>query len=303
MIIYFRGKIVTGIPLYYFGSRITTPFRRFITYVYAINLKIAKKKFIKKDIEAIYIEKDRYIIRLLDGRKYYWDPTDRHSLLGLANTGEEWEKEDTNFLRNLIKEGDNVIDVGASYGFHSVLFARLIGPSGIVYSFEPSYVVFQELLQNLNLNDIKNCKVEQSALGNTSGHANLYFYKDLGSGASSFKKRWIGKPQVERCKLMTLDEHVHSKKMKNIKFIKCDVEGAELDVFKGSLSLLKRDKPTVMFEVAGAYKHFGYTSLDIYSFFEDLGYRICYVSNNKLHKMTKDSIRDYFGNCFAVMKP
>jgi hypothetical protein len=41
------------------------------------------------------------------------------------------------FLQCLVKEGDNVIEVGANIGAHTISLARSVGPRGRVFAFEP----------------------------------------------------------------------------------------------------------------------------------------------------------------------
>ena len=46
--------------------------------------------------------------------------------------------------RNLIKQTDNIIDVGANVGFFTTLFAEL-APQGTVFAFEPEPDCYREL--------------------------------------------------------------------------------------------------------------------------------------------------------------
>ena len=41
-------------------------------------------------------------------------------------------------LADVLQEGDVFFDVGANAGFYAVIGARLVGPEGIVYAFEPT---------------------------------------------------------------------------------------------------------------------------------------------------------------------
>src|SRR5262249_4949181 len=55
------------------------------------------------------------------------DSIDRH----------EYELNDAEFMRCIVRPGDTVIDVGAHVGLHTALLAHLVGPSGEVLALEP----------------------------------------------------------------------------------------------------------------------------------------------------------------------
>lgn len=58
-----------------------------------------------------------------------------------------------------------------------------------------------------------------------------------------------------------------------VDFVKCDVEGFELDVFEGGRQVLERDRPVVMCELEDRHAHrYGRTVADVLSFFDEVGY-------------------------------
>src|SRR6266481_4647933 len=57
-----------------------------------------------------------------------------------------------NALKELVKPSSVVLDIGANIGVHTLLLARLVGPSGRVLSFEPTEFAIQKLCRNLDLN-------------------------------------------------------------------------------------------------------------------------------------------------------
>lgn len=54
--------------------------------------------------------------------------------------------------------------------------------------------------------------------------------------------------ETVQCKLRTLDDYTAETKIR-VDFIKCDVEGAELLVFKGAIDTIARDKPVIFSEI------------------------------------------------------
>lgn len=77
-------------------------------------------------------------------------------------------------LGRLCREGMTVLDIGANIGFHTLLFARAVGPSGHVWAFEPDTGNFGTLRRNLEMNPYGNVTAVQAAVGTTPGTAYLY---------------------------------------------------------------------------------------------------------------------------------
>ena len=71
---------------------------------------------------------------------------------------------DTLAVERLIKLGDNVVDVGAAIGYFTLIFARLVGINGMVFSFEPKTDRYEVLLKNIKVNNYSNIKTEKKAI-------------------------------------------------------------------------------------------------------------------------------------------
>src|SRR5579872_223267 len=50
----------------------------------------------------------------------------------------DWFEDEIKFLRRLIRPGQKVIDIGANCGVYALTLARLVGPTGRVWAFEPA---------------------------------------------------------------------------------------------------------------------------------------------------------------------
>src|SRR6056297_606028 len=83
------------------------------------------------------------------------------------------------YVKNFIKKGDTVIDIGANLGYYSRIFAELTGPSGRVYSVEP-VSIFRDVLTN-TVKKYANVDILPYALGKDDG-------KEISMGLPSTNK-------------------------------------------------------------------------------------------------------------------
>ena len=84
----------------------------------------------------------------------------------------EYEKFSSDLFLNYIKEDSTVVDVGANYGYYSLLAATK-NKSGVVYSFEPVKENFDVLNKNIKENDFLNVKTFNLAISDDSGEKNF----------------------------------------------------------------------------------------------------------------------------------
>ena len=65
-----------------------------------------------------------------------------------------WEGRAQRLMVRHIPSGSTAFDIGASYGVHTLLLARLVGAHGRVYAFEPDPVSFSQLCRHVTLNGL-----------------------------------------------------------------------------------------------------------------------------------------------------
>lgn len=154
-----------------------------------------------------------------------------------------WEPRLARALRRLLKSGDTCADVGANVGWYTLLLSALVGPGGRVFSFEPDPRAFAHLVENLSLNPgAQNVLLEPAAVGATVGEARLYL-GDSDLYSSLFVK---SERTVHVAPRVTLDNYLFDRGVGNLEFVKCDAEGAELEVFRGAKATLGRDRPPIL---------------------------------------------------------
>ena len=89
-------------------------------------------------------------------------------------SGQTYEKETTQVFSSLLNKGDVVIDVGAYFGYYTLLGARLVGEKGIVFAFEPNQQSYELLVKNIKLNGYQNVTPINRAVASTSGTASFF---------------------------------------------------------------------------------------------------------------------------------
>jgi FkbM family methyltransferase len=159
--------------------------------------------------------------------------------------GEGYEKGTTKVFTELVKEGMNVVDIGANIGYYTLLAARRVGPNGRVYAFEPEPQNFKRLRENIQLNGYKNVVAVQKAVSHQAGTASL-FLGVRGSGSHSLlSSRDYGKETIA-IETVTLDEFFKKEGSPAIQVIKMDVEGWEMEALDGMRRLVMGNSPLAM---------------------------------------------------------
>ena len=142
------------------------------------------------------------------------------------------------WLKNKIKF-NNVVDVGAYLGNHSVYFSNYF--KGVV-SFEPNPYSYD--LLKINTKQKKNIKIYNFGLSNKNSTEDFYNYEFNHGGSSVIKSKKT--PYTKhRAKFCSFDKLNFKKK---IDLIKIDVEGNELNVLKGMKGTIQKSSPIILFE-------------------------------------------------------
>jgi FkbM family methyltransferase len=202
----------------------------------------------------------------------------------------EFHEVDVAVLRSIIHPGDSVADIGANVGAYTNEFSRLVGENGRVHAFEPvaaNYDILQAVIRKGRLRNVHpfrmalGAKVEQREIA----------VPDLG-GFTGYYWAHFAKPgeRGEKVEVSTLDEMLRVDTVPTLDFIKCDVEGSEIEVIEGALDVMRTQRPGWLLEVSRD------TSKEVFARFKSLGYT-AFVYGGKL--MKTEGFRDKeFSNYF-----
>jgi FkbM family methyltransferase len=152
------------------------------------------------------------------------------------------------------KQGDIVVDIGANIGRYTIIGSKRVGTQGKVVAIEAHPGNFEMLNRNIKLNQLTNVIPLNYAAYSKETKIRLYV-PDEESGYTIYHTLMerTGKKFVE-VNANTLDYllQLNQIRQEQVKWIKIDVEGAELDVLKGSTNVLSKSKDiALLIEVHG----------------------------------------------------
>lgn len=164
------------------------------------------------------------------------------------------EPETSRCLRFFFERAATFVDVGANYGFYSVLGA-LWNSNLRVVAFEPIASIYEGLLKNIAANHLESQVIcERLALSSESGIGTIYLpaseCKDLESTATLLANSWQVRQRAEAIRIQTirLDDYEALHPMR-IDLLKIDVEDFEADVLAGMSRVVQRDLPFIICEI------------------------------------------------------
>ncbi len=150
-----------------------------------------------------------------------------------------FEPNETNLVKKVIKRGDVVVDIGANIGYYSLIFLKIIGEEGRVFSFEPDPYCFNLLKKNIEINHYNNAMLIQKAISNENGRAKLYI-SDSYNANQTIHDLHDDRRSIE-IETIRLDDYFRDYN-KRIDFIKIDTEGSEAKILQGMPLLLQKNK-------------------------------------------------------------
>lgn len=185
----------------------------------------------------------------------------------IVEEGVPYELEMLRAISKQLTKDSLVLDVGANVGNHCLYIASVVGCK--VEAFEPNESLCQALMRSLEVNALTHkVKIHQVGVSSCAGYAHFSHIDESNLGSQSLESSNKSSDEIE---LVSLDDRSWDEP---VSMIKIDVEGMELDVLKGAISLLERDKPLLYVEARDAVEF-----EDLYGFISKIGY-ICYETYN-----------------------
>ena len=178
-----------------------------------------------------------------------------------------WEPPVQLALRDLCRPGHVVFDVGANFGGLTTIMSRMVGPRGVVCSFEASPRIIDKCQRNIVLSGCSNVQLFHTAVYHKSyrtvpiylgSHLNDSIYTDQQNKSATYQVSTIA-----------LDDFVeHTGLVPEL--VKMDIEGAEFDAVKGMNKTIKSAKPHLILETQPEdtncldfLREAGYISIDL----------------------------------------
>lgn len=155
-------------------------------------------------------------------------------------------------VRDSLAPGGVFYDVGANVGFFGLIAARIVGPAGAVYAFEPLPHVAAEARANAERNGLANVEVVEVAAGDRDGTASLVVTRH--PGGATLSQADVGGDAVGRVAVRTvrLDDLVAARIIRPPDAVKIDVEGVELEVIDGLRRTIAARRPVIVCELDAA---------------------------------------------------
>ncbi len=211
------------------------------------------------------------------------------------------DEPDLKLIRHLVSQGDQVVDIGANIGIYTKFLSAFVGEGGCVYSIEPIPQTFAILKNNAEQLRLKNVVLLNYAISDKNDLMTMEIPLSSSGTENYYEARIINnsKPNLEglneiKIQSQTLDD-LFSQQEKHIAFIKCDVEGQELNCLQGAQRLLKNFKPRWLIEVTSNPDSVGTSAFALFQFMLNGGYEAYWFDGEMLRKRrTGDRSVNYF---------
>lgn len=177
-----------------------------------------------------------------------------------------FDAEVTYLVSRYIKPGDTVLDVGAHFGYISVLSSHLVGDAGRVYSFEPTPSTFAVLSENAksraNITALNLGAGKQNSSLDIADYGLQYCAWNTMADESRMPTVLAGiKANRVKVDVVKLDDYLDEKGIVP-SFIKIDAENFEAAVIAGLANTIQKARPIVLMETGSTASLTAAESLD-----------------------------------------
>ena len=220
----------------------------------------------------------------------------------------EYEREELEIVMRIArylseeKRGGIMWDVGANLGWYTLNVCKRF-ENIESYAFEPVKETYLQMVNNVEINKLKNCRLYNIGLADRNSQEQFY-YNIASSGASSLVNLLEDEStKVIECSFERVDDFAARNNIKGMDFVKCDVEGAELLVYLGGIKTIEKYKPVIFSEMLRKWSaKFSYHPNQIIELFETLGYQCFVIGGGKLKEFNRVDEETVETNYFFLHK-
>jgi FkbM family methyltransferase len=187
----------------------------------------------------------------------------------MRSNGELW------LMKSVLPRCSTIFDVGANVGDWTAM-ALSFNPKMTAHCFEPCRPTFEIL----KARDLKGAILNEFGMSSAPGEKILHVFPGSSALNSLYRRSGLGigfglgpQSQDETVSVDTLDRYCERKAITVIDFLKVDVEGHELEVFKGAVTLLSEKRiRRIQFEYGGCHIDSRVLLKDFFEFLGHHGY-------------------------------
>ena len=213
------------------------------------------------------------------------------------------EKEESFSLLKLLPINGIFFDIGANIGAYSFIFCK---KAKHIYSFEATKRTFDIFCDNIELNKINNITPVFAAVHSTDNlEINIYSEFPDNCGGNSMHIFLEGKTIANTVKSITIDKYVQDNNIRTISLIKMDIEGNELNAFKGMTKSLLTYRPIIFCEMSPAgSKAAGSDIIELFNYVtENCKYNAKILKENDFKEIDQEYIRKIANNINCYFFP
>ncbi len=190
-----------------------------------------------------------------------------------------WGDSVLRWITERLKPGDVFFDVGAHYGWMSMVAARRTGPNGRVVAFEPSPISVDFLIYHKRVNRLTQMEIIPKAVTRDDAATTPFILVGSGDAVMNslveieeVKSDPRGSTMIQ-VEAVTLDSYTQQTGLVPA-MIKIDTEGAELWVCEGARRLLAESRPALIIATHPTWLPEGQKIEDLFTLLAGYGYRI-----------------------------
>jgi FkbM family methyltransferase len=202
-------------------------------------------------------------------------------------------------VRHLVPAGSWAVDVGANFGVYTKALSELVGPWGKVFSVEPVPLTFDVLASNVRRLRLDNVQPLNFAVSGGNGAAVMEVPRYGSGGENFYEARIVGPDGGGALRRVTVEcrtlDALFADAARPISFVKCDVEGHELNCLRGAEGLIRRCRPAWLVEVSGDPDYEPTPASELVARMQRLGYGVFWSDGRLLHpRRPGDRRTNYF---------
>lgn len=279
-------------------EQVIKKYQSFLQYLIYTRPFRAPEWFLRKLQYRGLDQKKNILLNMRLGHKIELIPT--QSYLERVIYNRAYHDEGTFYLEPFLKEGAVILDIGANIGLLTCAYAqRFKKHSPVIYAVEAVEQNFLKLVRNIDLNGFKNVHPFRLALGEEAGELTFklpskdFIGNAVGSNVLSVedsKTITDASGYQEVVPLVRLDDWARANNVDRCDFMKIDVEGAELSVFRGGREFIKKFRPIIQCEFNRHWlEQQGISIRDFEEFFRPLGYSFFVDSGDEFVPLEAES--------------